>query len=190
LRVKTEPSDNISASQEDSLGDFYVVTSRQVTWKRLDLAVLACRELERNLIVIGEGPEHNNLVKMAEGADFIKFIPLLKKEELAGYLGRAKGYLFPSMEPFGIAPVEALAVSCPVVAFGEGGAVDYIKDGENGVFFQRQEVKSLEKAILRFEKIKFNKEIVKKTADRFSEERFDEEIRRVIQTTQTTRAGK
>ncbi|MDO5762293.1 MAG: glycosyltransferase [Bacteroidales bacterium] len=165
---------------EKSVENFYVTSSRQVTWKRLDLAVGACLKLKRKLVVIGEGPEHKNLMKLAEGSDLIKFVPLLKKEELARYLARAKGYLFPSLEPFGIAPVEALAAGCPVIAFGEGGARDYVRDGENGVLFKRQSVASLAEAIERFEKLKLSRAAVAESAEGFSKERFDEELLAVV----------
>ena len=95
---------------------YYVVTSRQVNWKKIDLAVSACFLAQRRLIVIGEGPEHKKLVKMAEGSKLVEFLPLMDKKKLVKYLAEAKGYLFPSLEPFGIAPVEALAAGCPVIA--------------------------------------------------------------------------
>ncbi|MBQ5812330.1 glycosyltransferase, partial [Candidatus Saccharibacteria bacterium] len=107
---------------------YYITTSRQVNWKRLDLVVEACKELRRELLVIGEGPEHNNLVKMSNGQGNIRFLPVVDKKDLAEYLAGAKCYLFPSLEPFGIAPVEALAAGCPVIALGKGGALDYVKD--------------------------------------------------------------
>ena len=154
----------------------YVVTSRQVNWKRVDLAIRACEMTQRHLVVIGEGPEHKKLVKLAKGSKFIKFLPLMKKEKLAKYLGVAKGYLFPSLEPFGIASVEALAAGCPVIAYGEGGARDYVKDGKNGILFETQSAKVLAEAILKFEKKKFDRVKVAKTADGFSTERFDKEI--------------
>ena len=160
--------------------DYYVTTSRQVTWKRLDLAVKACLKLKRSLVVVGEGPEHNNLVKMAGGSDLIKFVPLVGKDELANYLADAKGYLFPSMEPFGIAPVEALATGCPVIAFGKGGALDYIKDGLNGVLFDKQTVNSLAEAMLLFEKKKFDRAKISKTADGFAVEEFNNGMRKVV----------
>ena len=138
---KKQGNKNGKKQEEDFAQDvenFYVVTSRQVNWKRLDLAVQACLMAQRRLVVIGEGPEHKKLVKMAEGSDLVKFLPLMKKKELAEYLAKAKGYLFPSLEPFGIAPVEALAAGCPVIAYGVGGACDYVKDGKNGVLFEQQ----------------------------------------------------
>ncbi|MBR3322357.1 glycosyltransferase [Candidatus Saccharibacteria bacterium] len=157
--------------------NFYIVTSRQVNWKRLDLAVKACMMTQRKLVVIGEGPEHKKLIKMAKDSGLVEFLPIMEKKELAGYLARAKGYLFPSMEPFGIAPVEALSAGCPVIAFGEGGSLDYIEEGKNGILFSKQTTKSLAEAILKFEKMKFNREKVAKTALKFDEKRFDKELR-------------
>lgn len=154
----------------------YITTSRQVNWKRIDLAVKAAMMAQRKLVVIGEGPEHKKLVKMAKDSGLVEFKPLMKKEELREYLASAKGYLFPSLEPFGIAPVEALAAGCPVIAYGEGGARDYVFDGKNGVLFTEQTAVSLAEAILRFEKLNFSRERVAKTAKKFSEERFDKEI--------------
>ena len=174
--VETE----IFGSRKDVTQDYYVVTSRQVNWKRLDLAVKACVKLKRELLVIGEGPEHNKLVKMAGNSDFVKFLPLMKREELAEKLAGAKGYIFPSLEPFGIAPVEALAAGCPVIAYGAGGALDYVSDSKNGVLFDKQTVSSLSEAILRFEKMRFDRKEVSKSAERFSVERFDKEIKDFI----------
>ncbi len=163
-------------NDNDKTGDYYITTSRQVNWKRLDLAVKACMKLKRELIVIGEGPEHRKLVKMACGSEFVKFLPLMQREELAKYLAGARGYIFPSLEPFGIAPVEALASGCPVIAYGAGGALDYILEGKNGVLFDKQTASSLEGAMGKFEKMQFDPTKVSKTAEKFSVERFDTEI--------------
>lgn len=156
---------------------YYITTSRQVNWKRIDLAVKACIKVGRKLMVVGEGPEHDRLVKMAKGSDLVEFVPLVDKERLAELLAGAKGYLFPSMEPFGIAPVEALAVGCPVIAYGEGGARDYVIDGKNGLLFEKQTVKSLVEAISKFEKMKFERGKIAKTVENFGAERFDKEVK-------------
>ena len=156
---------------------YYVVTSRQVNWKKIDLAVRACFLAQRRLKVIGEGPEHKKLVKMAGGSSLIEFLPLMGKKELVKYLAEAKGYLFPSLEPFGIAPVEALAAGCPVIAYGVGGARDYVKDGKNGVLFEPQTVEAMAEAILKFEKMKFDRAKVAASVDKFGVGRFDKEIK-------------
>ena len=164
----------------NSGGEYYITTSRQVNWKRLDLAVKACVKMKRELLVVGEGPEHKKLVKMASKSDFVKFLPLMKREELAEKLAGARGYIFPSLEPFGIAPVEALAAGCPVIAFGEGGALDYISNGKNGILFEKQTVSAVCEAILKFEKKEFDRKEVSKSAEKFSVERFDQEIKEFV----------
>lgn len=166
------------------LREAYIITSRQVNWKRVDLAVRAAFLAERHVLIIGEGPEHAHLVKLAKGSTLVEFLPLMRKEELAKYLGQAKGFLFPSLEPFGIAPVEALAAGCPVIAFGEGGACDYIQDGQNGVLFDEQTPIALAEAILRFEKLHLERQKVAKTATHFGLQRFDQELLDFIETCQ------
>ena len=171
---------DVFSNRKDLSRVAYITTSRQVNWKRLDLAVKACVEMKRELLVVGEGPEHARLVKMAENSEFVKFLPLQGREELASLLACAKGYIFPSLEPFGIAPVEALASGCPVIAFSKGGVLDYIKDGKNGVLFDKQTVSSLKDAILKFEKLEFDSAKVSETAREFSTERFDREIKEFV----------
>ena len=170
----------IQKVEPSSLNSYYITTSRQVNWKRLDLAVKACMKLNRELIVVGEGPEHKRLVKIAGNSKFVKFVPLVGKDELAEYLANARGYIFPSLEPFGIAPVEALAAGIPVIAFGEGGALDYVIEGKNGVLFEKQTVNSLMKAISKFEKMKFKREDIVKSAEGFGAERFDRDLKEFI----------
>lgn len=177
---KSQEDKSVQVVENSELSRTYITTSRQVNWKKLDLAVKAAEMSQRRLLVIGEGPEHKKLVKLAKGSNLVKFLPLQKKDKLAKYLSEAKGYLFPSLEPFGIAPVEALAAGCPVIAYGEGGACDYVEDGKNGVLFPEQKATSLAEAILRFEKMKFNREKVSKTADEFGEERFVNDLKNFI----------
>ncbi len=169
----------------------FVVTSRQVNWKRIDLAVKACELLKLPLTVIGEGPEHKKLVKLAKKSRLIKFLPLTDQNGLKKHLEKAEGYIFPSLEPFGIAPVEALACGCPVVAYGKGGALDYVIDGENGVLFGKQSVNSLRQAIKRFKTIKFNEEKIKASALPFSEQNFKENLKSyVVKEVKAKREGK
>lgn len=156
--------------------DYFITTSRQVNWKRIDIAVKACLMTQRKLLVIGDGPEHKKLVKLAKGSNLVKFLPFMKKEELVVYLRGAKGYLFPSLEPFGIAPVEALSVGCPVIAYAKGGASDYVKEQKNGILFEEQNAKSLAEAILKFEKMKFNREKIEHSVNKFGQDRFEREV--------------
>lgn len=133
---------------------YFINFSRQVGWKRLDLAVLACLKEKQPLILIGDGPEHKNLERLAsQNPDLITLCSVMPQSELKEYLKNAKAFIFPSEEPFGIAPVEALAAGCPVIGFNQGGAKDYILDRKNGLFFEQQSVDSLAKSIKKFNQI-------------------------------------
>lgn len=163
--------------------DYYITTSRQVNWKKLDLAVEAFSKNGKKLVLVGGGAEHQKLVELAGDAKNIEFIPRISDPlKLSKIVAEAKGFVFPSLEPFGIAPIEALATGTPVLAFNQGGAQDYIKDGENGVFFDKQSSSAILKAVEKFEKISFDSEKVSESAKKFSKENFkknfEEEIKR------------
>ncbi len=161
--------------------DFFISTSRQVNWKRLDLAVGAFKKTGDQLILVGGGAEHNKLVKLADGVKNIKFIPMIKStKELSDLVGRAKAFVFPSLEPFGIAPIEALSTGTPIIAFKQGGALDYIRDGENGVFFEEQTVESLISGINKLKFIELNGRKISTTARRFSAINFKNTFKHVI----------
>ena len=159
----------------------FITTSRQVVWKRLDLCIKACLETGEHLTLIGDGPEHDSLVKLAKNSDLITFLPRMSQEELSIYLHQAKGYLFPSREPFGLAPVEALATGCPVIAFGDGGALDYVEPGKNGILFEKQTVKSLTDAIRKFNQLHFSTDYIKSSATRFDKTVFTSKIQKAIE---------
>lgn len=163
--------------------DYYITTSRQVNWKKLDLAVEAFSKNDKKLVLVGGGAEHQKLVELAGDAKNIEFIPRISDPlELSKIVAEAKGFVFPSLEPFGIAPIEALATGTPVLAFDQGGAQDYIKDGENGVFFDKQSLSAILKAVEKFEKTSFDAKKVSESAKKFSKENFkknfEEEIKR------------
>ncbi len=159
---------------------FYLNYSRQVNWKRLDLAVLACIKLKKHLVLIGEGPENKKLKKLAHDSPFITFLKPQDQETLAVIASKAKGFIFTSEEPFGIAPVEAMSVGCPVIAYKKGGAMDYIKPEKNGIFFSSQTVNSLCLALKKFEKKRFRKATIKRSAQRFSADKFNKKIKEEI----------
>ncbi len=162
--------------------DFYVVAGRQVNWKRFDLAIQACLKTRENLLVIGSGPERNLLVKLAGGNSQIKFLPKYDGVgEIVKYYRSAKGLIFPSLEPFGIVPVEALASGLPVLAFRRGGSADIIRDGINGLFFPEQTVDSLAEGIRRFNVAQFKHDQVVKSAERFSADHFQKNIKQIIE---------
>lgn len=163
------------------MNDFYISTSRQVNWKRLDLAVEAFRKKNRQLVLVGGGAEHDKLVQLAAGAKNITFLPVVQdSQRLAKLVSGAKGFIFPSLEPFGIAPIEALSAGVPVIAYHNGGALDYIVDGKNGVFFEEQTAESLADAVQKAEAIKFDKKHIQASARRFSKDNFVEKFENFV----------
>lgn len=160
----------------DTTKDYYLVLSRLVTYKRFDLAVEACKELNKNLIVIGEGPEKENLEKLAEGYKNIAFLGRQPDEAVKKYMSEAKALLYPGEEDFGIVPVEAEACGVPVIAYGKGGVLDSVIDGKTGVFFDEQTVENLKDAILKCETMTFDKKEIREHAMQFNEEEFRRKI--------------
>jgi len=159
--------------------EFLLVVSRLIPYKRIDLAVEACRDLDIELIVIGVGSELKRLQKLA--GPKIKFVVGATDAEVADYYSNAKAFIFPTEEDFGITPLEAMASGRPVIAYGKGGALETVIDGQTGVFFQKQTVPSLIKAIQDFDSNRYNPELIQKHASKFSEERFLQEIQGFIE---------
>ncbi len=158
--------------------DFYLVVGRFTWYKRIDLAVAACTKLGRRLVVIGTGDEESRLKAMAGPTVEFKGGGL-SDEEVRGYYLRAKAFLFPGEEDFGITPVEAQSAGTPVLAFARGGACETVEDGRTGLLFHAQTVESLAECIEKFEAegVACSKEEIRAHSLSFSEARFEEELR-------------
>jgi glycosyltransferase involved in cell wall biosynthesis len=158
--------------------EYYVAIGRLVRYKRFDLAVTACKELKRPLRVIGDGPERATLEQLAgPETQFLGIQPhRVIREQLAG----ARAMLFPGLEDFGIALVEAQAMGCPVVAFGEGGARDSVRDGETGVWFREQTTEAVVAAMQRADVIEFDDGALEANAQHFSTPNFKARLQQLI----------
>jgi glycosyltransferase involved in cell wall biosynthesis len=159
-------------------GDFYLAFGRVVPYKRVDLAVAACRRLGRRLVVAGDGRALATVRARADGrAEFPGKVPDAERDRL---LQGARALLFPGEEDFGIVPVEAQAAGLPVIAYGLGGARETVLDGSTGVLFGEQTEASLVAAIERFEGLSLREEDARANASRFGRERFREQLAAVI----------
>lgn len=152
---------------------------RHVPYKRVDLVIAACNELELPLTIIGRGPETTKLQAIAgPTVRFTGFVPDNKLPELAG---ESDLFVFPSEEDFGIAPVEALALGLPILAYDSGGAQDYVIPGKTGDFFGEQRVSSITDALKKFKPSSYKPAQLRKTAESFSGEVFRHKLTAVIQ---------
>lgn len=128
--------------------DFLLVVSRLVPYKRVDLAVRAAARVRRRLVVVGDGPERARLERLARDCGArAEFLGWRDDGEVADLYARARAFVFPGYDDFGIAPVEAQASGRPVVAFARGGATETVRQGETGVLFDAQEVEPLAAAL-------------------------------------------
>lgn len=160
-------------------GDYYFIVSRLVGYKRFDLAVQACSQLGKKLVIIGDGPEKEKLMSLAN--ENITFLGRQPDDVVKKYMSECKALLYPGEEDFGIVPVEAQACGRPVIAYGKGGVLDSVVPEKTGVFFKEQSVESLKEAILKFEKMSFDKQEIRKHALKFDESVFREKIQKYIE---------
>ncbi|MFH1700192.1 MAG: glycosyltransferase [Candidatus Zixiibacteriota bacterium] len=157
--------------------DFYVVVSRLVPFKRIDLIIDAFKNMpDKNLVILGDGPDIDKL--KARASKNIRFLGFQGRETVNDFVKRARAFLFSSVEPFGIAVVEAHACGTPVIAFGKGAAPEIVTDGENGILFSKQTPEGLIEAVERFERERtsFDPEIIRRNSLRFSTNIFKKQF--------------
>jgi glycosyltransferase involved in cell wall biosynthesis len=172
--------------------DWYLVVSALVPYKKVDHAIRASAALRRNLIIVGKGPEKENLVRLAQDiAAPVKFAGDVSDTELMQYYGRAKALLFPGVEDFGIVPLEAAAAGCPVIALAHGGVLDSMTSS-TAVLYKEAGHVGLQQAIQEFEQNaqRFDEHCLRIHARAFSEEnfvaRFNQIVERALRTIDST----
>jgi glycosyltransferase involved in cell wall biosynthesis len=157
----------------------YLAVGRLVPYKRFDLLIALANERKLPLVIAGRGQEERRLRAMA--GPTVTFLGYVPDEQLPGLFASATAFLFPPYEDAGIAPLEAQACGTPVIAFGAGGALDTIREGTTGLFFNEQTAASLGDAIDRFEKKTFDPETIREHARQFSEENFRRQIAAAVE---------
>lgn len=161
---------------------FFLVVSRLVPYKRVDLAIKACNALNAPLVVVGVGSELAKLKKIA--GPTITFLGSLTDEKLVPYYKQCRALLFPGNEDFGLTMVEAQSFGKPVIAYRAGGAKEIVKDKETGLFFESQTITSLKDALLQFDTMRFSETTIKKHAEQFGmnlfKEHFMGELNRIL----------
>lgn len=164
--------------QDTPRQDYYLLAGRLTGYKRVDLAIDAFRDLKSSLVVIGDGPARKALERRA-GAN-ITFIGAASRETLREHFSKARALIFPGLEDFGIVPLEAQATGCPVIAFGAGGVLDTLRDGETGILFKEQTVAALLEALERIKGMTFDSNVLRAHALGFSREWFNLRIRQFV----------
>ena len=133
----------------DHIDDFYLMVGQLVAYKNTRLAVEAFNKNGKRLVIIGVGAELPVLQKLA--ADNIQFLGYQPFTVIREHYARCRALIFPGVEDFGMVPVEAMASGRPVIALGQGGALDTVVDGVTGVLFDTPDITALNNAIHQFE---------------------------------------
>jgi len=153
-------------------GQHYLMVGAFAPNKRVDLAVEAFNRLGLPLLLVGQGQEEERLKQLA--GPRVQLLGPLSNELIAGLYASARAFIFPGVEDFGITPLEAMAAGTPVIAFGAGGALETVVDGQSGLLFPQQSVESLMAAVMRVESgsIVFRESVLRARAREFSRHAF------------------
>lgn len=173
------PPVNMSAFQPAArTDDFYLVVSRLVPYKRIDLAVEAFSRLGLPLLVVGEGRGHAEL--KARAAANVEFLGPVGDAQLRDLYARCKALICPGEDDFGLVHVEAQACGRPVIAYGAGGALETVVEGETGTFFYEQTVEALTEAVRRLNEMPVDSDRIRAHATQFDVTVFKAKFTKLI----------
>jgi len=176
------------SSQPDKKEDYFLVVSRLVPYKKVDLIADAFSKLNLSLVIIGDGPQMA-LCRQKAGKN-INFLGYQPDEVVVEYMSRARAFVFAAEEDLGLVPIEAQAAGTPVIAYGRGGVLDTVmpvKGNSNwheatGIFFASQTIEGIAGAVNQFLRVedKFSRDVLQKNARRFSREKFKDRIKNFV----------
>lgn len=157
---------------------YFLVVSRLVGYKKVDLVVKTFNKNKKELIIVGTGSQFTKLNKLANKN--IKFVGNVNENELEVYYKGAKALIMPQVEDFGLVSVEAQSCGVPVIAYNKGGVKDSVIDGVTGLLFDQQNEAGIVKAIAKFEKMQFNHRYLLENAKKFEKRRFERQLQRSL----------
>ena len=166
---------------ESRVEEYYLWVGELVSYKRPDIVIEAFNQNKKRLLVVGDGSCRSELQKKAN--DNIKFVGRISTREVKKHLSKCKALVFPGVEDFGIVPVEVLASGRPVIAYGEGGVLDSVQNGVNGILYHDNTSRGLSDAIELFEQsaVSGKKPIrIAETVQKFNKARFMRELLDVL----------
>jgi glycosyltransferase involved in cell wall biosynthesis len=174
-------TERFAAARTDEVEDYYLIVSRLIPYKQIDLAVQAATRLGVKLKISGRGRDLERLKAMAgETVEFLGYVP---DDALPDLIARCKAFLFPGLEDFGITPVQAQAAGRPVIAFGGGGAMDTVIPGETGEHFYQMTVDSLIDVMANFNASRYSPDVLQRHAAQFDRKIFAHQIANYVNIT-------
>jgi glycosyltransferase involved in cell wall biosynthesis len=159
--------------------DYFLIVSRLIPYKRIDLAVQAATRLGLPLKIGGKGRDIERLQAMA--GDTVEFLGYVPDDDLPRLMAKAKAFIFPGLEDFGITPVQAEAAGRPVIAYKGGGALDTVLAGVTGAYFDEQTVDSLAAVMQTFDATSYDPLTIRNHALKFDTAIFQQQIEAFVQ---------
>jgi glycosyltransferase involved in cell wall biosynthesis len=163
-------------------GAYFLIVSRFEAYKRIDLAIEACRRLRVPLRIVGSGVDEPRLRRLAAGVPEVRFLGSVNDQEMVAQLAGCRALLLPGEEDFGLIAVEAQAAGKPVIAYGEGGALETVLPGVTGTFFHELSAEALAETLATFDPDAFDPSAARANAARYAPERFREHLRSTVET--------
>ena len=167
-------------SPSAKIEDYFLIGGRLAPYKRVDIVIEAFVRIGHNLKIFGSGVDMKRLKKIANGAKNIEFLGRVSDEEKARLYRRAKAFLNPQVEDFGITVIESMASGRPVIAYNQGGATETIEEGRTGTFFAEQTPEAIFNAVRRFDEHNYDPQVIRREAMKYSTDRFKTEIKNFI----------
>ncbi|GAC1502002.1 MAG: glycosyltransferase [Vulcanimicrobiaceae bacterium] len=160
-------------------GDYFMIASRLLPYKRLDVAIAACQRANVRLLIAGEGPAERALRRRAAGTT-TTLLGFVDDAELNRLLGNARAAIVAGEEDFGLVPLEAAATGTPTIAFAAGGALETVLPGRTGEFFAEPTAHALEAVLRGFDRTAYPPSALRAHAETFAPERFMTRLREIV----------
>lgn len=166
------------------VSNYFLVVSRLVAHKRIDIAINACHFLKKKLIIVGSGREKNKLINLKNKLNDqnIIFLGKVSDKKLKSLYQNCQALICPQIEDYGLTPLEAQSCGRPVIAYNQGGITETVINGKTGIFFKHQTTESLIRAIKKFDNKSFFPEICVTNAKKFSTQNFMLNFKHTIDT--------
>lgn len=166
------------ASSHAPLANYYLVVTRLAPWKRVDIAIKAAKAVGARLKIVGSGADLKRLRKVGDGD--VELLGSVSDGVLRELFQNCRALIMTQEEDFGITSLEAQASGKPVIAYGAGGVLETVIEGNTGEFFHPQTSRALSEVLQSFDPDKYSPEDCRSNAERFSEDRFREQIVKVV----------
>jgi glycosyltransferase involved in cell wall biosynthesis len=161
-------------SKTESKEKYFLIISRLVSHKKIDIAIKACHQLNKKLYIVGTGRDQAKLANLINSFNDsnIRLLGQVNNKKLLNLYQNCQALICPQLEDFGLTPIEAQACGKPVIAYNRGGLTETVINNKTGIFFNHQTVKSLILAIKKFNPKNFSKNVCRQNAQRFSSQSF------------------